>query len=128
MSVNNVILIGRLTSDPEVTVKETGKTVCKWTLAVDRFKKGECDFIPCVTFDKTAELVGNYCGKGNRLYVEGSLRIRKYQDKYYTTVEVRRIEFLESNKEQAKEPNSDFSALGKSEPIASKTFDKEVPF
>lgn len=84
--MNKIMLLGRLTKDPEVKVTSTGKTTTSFSLAVDRPFSGkdgqkEVDFINIVTWNKTAEVVGNNVSKGQRLLVEGRLQIRKYQDK-----------------------------------------------
>ena len=84
--MNKIVLLGRLTRDPEVKVTSTGKTTTSFSLAVDRPFSGkdgqkEVDFINIVAWNKTAEVVGNNVSKGQRLLVEGRLQIRKYQDK-----------------------------------------------
>ena len=84
--MNRIILLGRLVRDPEVRVTPTEKTVCTFTLAVDRpfaSKNGqrEADFINIVTWNKTAELCGNSLTKGQRALVEGRLQIRSYDGK-----------------------------------------------
>lgn len=70
--MNKVVLLGRLTKDPDVKYTQTGKVVTQFTLAVDRpFKDAdgnkETDFIPVAVWGKAAELVGNSCQKGHRL-------------------------------------------------------------
>ena len=87
--MNRIILLGRLVRDPEVRVTPTEKTVCTFTLAVDRpfaSKNGqrEADFINIVTWNKTAELCGNSLTKGQRALVEGRLQIRSYDGKVLT--------------------------------------------
>ena len=79
--MNNINLIGRLTKDAELIVG--GKMpIAKFSLAVARkFKKDEVDFINCVAFGKTAELIEQYTGKGDNLAVSGRLQISKYEDK-----------------------------------------------
>lgn len=84
--MNKIILLGRLVRDPEVRVTPTERTVCTFTLAVDRpftAKNGqhEADFINIVTWNKTAELCGNSLLKGQRALVEGRLQIRSYDGK-----------------------------------------------
>ena len=84
--MNRIILLGRLVKDPDVKVTTSGKTVCAFTLAVDRPFAGkdgkrEADFINIQTWNKTAETVGNYVSKGQRLLVEGRLQIRSYDGK-----------------------------------------------
>ena len=102
--MNSVILIGRMTADPEA--RETqGGTVAKFTVAVDRGKGKEADFIRCVAFSKTAENVTKYSGKGLRVAVEGSIRTGSYTnqsgDKVYTTeVNAYRVEFIDWKEKQ----------------------------
>lgn len=85
--MNIVILKGRLTKDPEI--KTTNDlTIAKYTLAVDRIKKGEADFIPCVCFGKTAEFAQKYLHKGTMIAIEGEIRTGSYErkgEKVYTT-------------------------------------------
>ncbi len=137
--MNKVVLIGRLTKDPEVRYTQNQKVVCQFTLAVDRpFKnqsgEQEADFIPIVLWGKSAELAGNSCVRGNRLAVEGRIQVRTYEDKethktvWMTEVIGDRIEFLERKSNTQTASSSDknakaFSALGKEVP-----FDQAVPF
>lgn len=103
--MNKVILMGRLTKDPEVRYTQTGKVVTQFILAVDRpFKDAdgnkETDFIPVVVWGKAAELVGNSCQKGHRLLVDGRLQIRSYEVKeggkrWATEVIANSVEFIE---------------------------------
>ena len=84
--MNKIILLGRLTRDPEVRYTPTGKVVCQFTLAVDRpfaNQEGqrEADFIPVVIWGKQAETCGNSLTKGQRALVEGRLQIRSYDGK-----------------------------------------------
>lgn len=129
--MNRVVLLGRLTKDPEVRYTTNGKVVATFTLAVDReFKndKGEreADFINCVVWGKAAELIGNSCVKGHRLCVEGRLQIRQYDDKngqrrWITEIVVSGFDFVERrNEAQATKTMTD---MGKDVP-----FDEEVPF
>lgn len=103
--MNKVILMGRLTKEPDVRYTQTGKVVCQFTLAVDRpFKdvdgNKETDFIQVVVWGKIAELVGNSCIKGHRLLVEGRLQIRSYDAKdgtkrWVTEIIANSVEFIE---------------------------------
>lgn len=79
--MNTVNLIGRLTRDPDVRHTQSGHTVARFTLAVDAGKDREADFIPCQAWDKTAELVEKYIGKGRQIGVTGSLKSGSYDDK-----------------------------------------------
>lgn len=84
--INRVILVGRLTADPEIRYTQTGIAVASYRIAVDRaFKSAngekQTDFINCVTWRKQAELMGEYVKKGYLVGVEGSLQMRKFQTK-----------------------------------------------
>lgn len=80
--MNNIQLLGRTTSDLECKVTTSGKSVCTFTLAVVRkYNKDTTDFIPCVIWDKGAEVMSKYVKKGQLIAVDGSLYTRKYQDK-----------------------------------------------
>lgn len=82
---NRILLIGRLTRDPEVRYTPEGHPVASFTLAVDRpFKRNatrEADFIDVAAWRKLAEVVSTYTAKGQLLTVEGRLEIRSYDDK-----------------------------------------------
>lgn len=103
--MNKVILMGRLTRDPEVRYTQTGKVVCQFTLAVDRpfaNQEGqrEADFIAIVVWGKIAELCGNSLTKGQRALVDGRLQIRSYDAKdgtkrWVTEVIANSVEFIE---------------------------------
>ena len=84
--MNKVMLMGRLTRDPEIRYTQNNLPVASFTLAVDRdFKSGsgekETDFINCVAWRNTAEFVGKYFTKGSAAIVAGRLQIRSYTDK-----------------------------------------------
>ena len=83
--LNKVILIGRLTQDPELRYTPNGTAVAKFTLAVNRSFKNkqgerEADFIDIVVWQRQAENCANYLGKGRLVAVEGRLQIRSYDD------------------------------------------------
>lgn len=106
--MNKWIGKGRLTRDPEVRYTQSGKAVATFTLACDRRKgknapKGQptADFISCVAWEKLAETIKNYCGKGKELLVEGHLQTRSYDDKngvkhYVTEAVLTNMEFCGS--------------------------------
>lgn len=111
--MNSIILIGRLTKDPELRYTQAGKAVCSFTLAVDRPYSGEnkeADFINIVVWNKVGENCAQYLKKGRKAAVQGRLQIRSYEDdngkkKYITEVVANSVEFLEfGNKQQ----NEDF--------------------
>ncbi|MGJ0843335.1 single-stranded DNA-binding protein [Clostridium tertium] len=101
--MNKVILIGRLTKDPELNFAAgTGTAVARFTLAVTRpFKKDETDFINCIAFNKRAEAIAQYLTKGRQLAVTGSIRTGSYDAKdgtkrYTTDIVVDSFEFIGS--------------------------------
>lgn len=110
--LNRVILIGRLTRDPELRYTPNGVAVTKFTLAVDRgYKKdgqNEADFIPVVTWKQTAEACANYLAKGRLCAVEGRIQVRHYDNNegkrvYVTEVVADNVRFLESRNQQEAE-------------------------
>ena len=103
--MNKVILVGRLTRDPDVRVAKNDMHVVKFTLAVDRrFKKdGEqtADFISCTAFGKTAEHIEKYYHKGTKTIIEGRIQTGNYTNRdgvnvYTTDVVIENTEFAES--------------------------------
>ena len=105
--MNVVTLVGRITKDMEATfAASTGKAVVKFTLAVDRMKKGEADFIRCVAFDKTAETLANFTGKGSQIAIQGRIQTGSYDNKdglkiFTTDVIVDRFDFCGGKNERA---------------------------
>lgn len=107
MALNKVILIGRLTRDPDVRYSNIdGDQLCiaRYTLAVDRIKRGETDFISCVAFGKNGEFAEKYLKKGMKIAVEGRIQTGSYTDKdgkkvYTTDVVIEGHEFCESKGE-----------------------------
>lgn len=84
MYYNRIILVGRLTRDPELRTTPEGTPLVRFTLAVDRRRGGEeqiTDFFDIVAFNQLAETVANYMTKGRLVLVEGSLRTRTYTDR-----------------------------------------------
>lgn len=125
--MNHVTLIGRLTKDPEVRYTQSGTPVGTFTLAVDRRvqkdKPKEADFIPCVVWGKTAEVVGNWCKKGKQVGVEGRVQTRTYDakdgtKKYVTEVIVSHLELI-GNREGGRAQGA---------PSGNYITDEEVPF
>lgn len=84
--INNVILMGRLTADPEVRTTTTGKSVCSFSIAVERSyaKSGEqrqTDFINIVAWGSTANFISKYFTKGSMIALQGQIQTRNYEDK-----------------------------------------------
>ena len=104
--MNKVILMGRLTRDPDVRYSDQSSAVARFTLAVDRrFKRDgdqqTADFISCVAFGKTGEFIERYCHQGTKLVVEGRIQTGSYTNRdgnkvYTTDVVAENIEFAES--------------------------------
>lgn len=98
--MNKAILVGNLVRDPELKHTQSGKAVCKFTLAIpNRFNKDNTNFIDCVAWNKTAEIAGKYLKKGSKTGVVGSIAIRSYETKdgkkaKATEINVEELEFL----------------------------------
>src|SRR5699024_1415897 len=101
---NNVTLIGRLTKAIDIKATNSGTTVGNFTLAVNRTfgkKEQEADFITCVAFNKTAEIVSQYTDKGSQIAVVGRIQTRNYENKegvriYVTEVVDHQVQLLDS--------------------------------
>ena len=103
--LNRVVLVGRLTRDPEMRVSQSNIAVTSFNLAVNRpftSKNGEqnADFINCVTFRKQAENVNQYVKKGSLVGIDGRIQTRNYENKdgqrvYVTEVVCESVQFLE---------------------------------
>lgn len=87
--MNKVLLLGRLTKDPELRATPSGVSVTSFTVAVNRrFKKDETDFINCIAWRNTAEFISKYFGKGSMIAIVGSIQTGSYEkdgQKHYTT-------------------------------------------
>ena len=102
--MNKVILIGRLTKDPDIRTASNNMTVASFSIAVDRkFKRDgepEADFFNCTAFNKTAEFTEKYCKKGTKMVVEGRVQNDNYEKdgvKHYgVKIMVDSLEFAES--------------------------------
>lgn len=101
--INRVVLIGRLTRDPEIRKTQSGTSVCSFTLAVNRRQNQDgtqdADFINCVAWNKLADNVQLYQKKGNQLGVEGRINTRSYDNQqgqkvYVTEVVAENVQFL----------------------------------
>ena len=103
--MNSVQLVGRFTRDPEVRYANSGTTVARFSVAVDRRFKQEggesADFVNCIAFGKTAEFIEKYFTKGQRIGLNGRIQTGSYTNqegqKIYTTdVVAESVEFVES--------------------------------
>lgn len=134
--MNKVILMGRLTKDPDVRYTQTGKVVCQFTLAVDRpftNQEGqrEADFITIVVWGKIGELCGNSLAKGYKALIDGRLQIRNYEAKdgskrWVTEIIANSVEFIEKKKSIETENVATGGGLDEFAPAV--PFDEEIPF
>lgn len=113
--INRVVLIGRLTKDPELKYTSNGTAVASFTLAVNRpfanqNGEKETDFINCVIWRKQAENVANYLKKGSLAGVEGRLQTRNYEGQdgkrvYITEIVADSVQFLDTRSNNGDSPS-----------------------
>jgi len=107
--MNKVMLLGRLTKDPEIRITENGRVLATFTLAVNRkYEKDVADFLPIITFGKTAEFTEKWLKKGMQIIVVGRIQVRKWETKegenrYSTEIIAEEVEFADSKKQEDKE-------------------------
>ena len=140
--MNNVTLIGRLTKDPELKTTQSGLSICRFTVAVDRYSKDDedkTDFISCVAWRSTAEFICNYFLKGSKIALIGSIQTGSYTDKdgrkvYTTDVNTDKVFFCESKKDgdnNTAAKSSKQRKARKEEPIDDEAFEEisdDLPF
>lgn len=115
--MNSVNLIGRLSNSPQLRITTSGKKICRFSIVVTRrFKNSvgdyEADFINCVAFNKTAELINEYVQKGDLVGVDGRIQTGSYtagdgSKRYTTDVVVENVYFLKSKEKPAHEQVSE---------------------
>ena len=136
--MNKVILIGRLTKEPELRYTTNNIAVTTFTLAVDRIGSEETDFINIVVWRKQAENCQKYLEKGSKVAVEGSIQTRNYEDKngnkrHITEVIAENVQFLDSKSKVKQEVNEYKDASVKTETKALESLnlkitDSDLPF
>ena len=89
--MNQCVFIGNLTADPELRQTQNGKSVVKFTIAINNGKDADgndrpADFVTCQAWNKTAQLVAQWCKKGKPIAVTGALKTDKYKDKNHDDV------------------------------------------
>lgn len=140
--LNSVVLIGRLTKDPELRYTPSGKAVANMRLAVDRGTinqqgERETDFIDVVVWEKQAETVANYLQKGRLVAVQGRLQIRQYttqegQKRERAEVVATTVRFLDSARDHAGGERSGSAPVPRREPGMGSELtlgdDEDVPF
>lgn len=113
--MNQIILIGRLTKEPELRyLPSTGTPTATFSIAVDREYqkdgKKETDFINIEVWNKSAENCANYLSKGSLVAIQGSIRVDNYEKdgerRSYTKVRANRVQFLDSKKDNENKPQS----------------------
>lgn len=106
--MNRVVLMGRLTKNPELRITQSGTKVCSFCVACDRRYqtngKRQADFINCIAWRQTADFIASYFKKGNRIALEGSLQVRSYDDesgnrRYAAEILTEHAEFCEKKSE-----------------------------
>lgn len=131
--MNRVILKGRLARDVELRTTASGKSVASITLAVNRRFQQEgqptADFIPCVAWGKTAEVMSQYLYKGREIALEGRMQIRSYEDKngnkrYVTEVMVDSFEFCGSSNGGGSQQGGESQAAG----FGTEVHGMDIPF
>lgn len=115
--INNVVIVGRLTADPDLKYTASGNATATFSLAVNRNfinveGKRKADFINCVIWKKPAETLANYARKGTLLGVTGRIQTRNYENQqgqrvYVTEVVVENFQFLESKNSDSSQYKSD---------------------
>lgn len=107
MKMNHVVLVGRLTKDPELRYTQTGVAVSTFTLAVDKFngKDKEADFINIVVWNAPAENCAKYLSKGKQAAIQGRIQTRNYEGSdgkkvYVTEIVANEVKFLQSADKQ----------------------------
>lgn len=115
--INKVILMGRLTRDPELRHTNAGTPVCSFTVAVSSGygENAQTDFINCVAWNKTAEFVSKYFGKGKMIIVSGRISARSREDRdgkrnYATEVIAFEVSFGESKGQSGEQSNASGNA------------------
>ncbi len=136
--LNRVVLVGRITKDPEVRMTGSNIAVCSFTIAVNRqFADAngtrQADFINCVVWRAQAENLGKFVKKGSLLGIDGKLQTRSYESetgtKYITEVVCDSIQFLESkndNSEHVNNANTEESYFSSSKKI--EISEEDLPF
>ena len=132
--MNNVVLMGRLTRDPELRYTASGKPVCQFTLAVQRNYKNkegnyDADFINIVMWGSNGERLSNTVNKGQRVLINGQIQVRSYTNKdgdkrWVTEVIANKFEYIENKAAN----EADFEKTFGEEKTVPINYDEEIPF
>ena len=124
--INRVVMVGRMTRDPELRRTGSGAAVTSFTLALNRNYNSadgqQADYISCVVWNKVAENVAQYCSKGSLVGVEGRLRSRTYdnaqgQRVYVTEVVCDSVQFLETRAQRERNQSSMYQGMMNQKPM-----------
>ena len=138
--MNQVILIGNLTRDPELSTTPSGVSVCRFSLAVNRSYKSqdgtqETDFFNIVAWRAQADFCGKYLKKGRKIAVVGSIQNRSYDDKdgnkrYVTEIIASNVEFVtpKQDDDYAQGAEETVSRPKKAKPVLEPISDDDMPF
>ena len=116
--MNNVSLTGRMARDPEIRYTDGGVSIARFTVAVNRRKKDDpADFIGCIAFGKTAELLEKFFHKGMRIGLNGRIQTGSYENRegrkvYTTDIIAEQVEFLDSKSDGNAQPEQKPDANG----------------
>ena len=132
---NKVILIGNVGKDPEIISLESGSKLAKFSLATSKtYKKkdGESNtdtqWHSIVAFDKLAEIIEKYVHQGNRLYLEGEIRYRKHEEKWYTSIHIHDMLMLSKKEDEPVKEASSKAADEKAEQEFIEDKNDDLPF
>ena len=142
--VNKVILIGRLGNDPEMRYMPSGEAVANlsiatsesWTDKTTGTKREKTEWNRVVAFRKLAEIIGQYCKKGDQIYIEGKLQTRKWTDKngqdhYTTEIIADQMQMLGGKEDRGQRERQSEKPGWSPDPQpnpAPQTFDDDIPF
>ena len=138
--LNQVQVIGRLGKDPETRYSASGDAVCSFSVAASESykdksgqKQEKTEWFRCVTYQKLAEICGQYLTKGQLVYISGSLQTRQYKDKQgveksITEVKVRDMKMLGRNDEPKQNAEPKPQAQVTPEPKPMSDLDDDIPF
>ena len=135
--INKVILIGRLTREPELKYIPSGTAVANFSLASNKSftqngeKKESTSFFNCIAWAKLGEIMAQYCKKGHRIGIEGKLQQRSWEDKdgnkrSAVEIVVDNFQFLDSKKDDDSKDNAEGNPVSDEQPQPFDDFD--IPF
>ena len=139
--VNKVIILGRLGNDPDMRYMPSGEAVANLSIATSETwtdkntgeKREKTEWHRVVAFRKLAEIIGQYCKKGDQIYIEGKLQTRKWSDKngqdhYTTEIIADQMQMLGSKEGRVRDTEDKPNTGGNRCPDNPQTFDDDIPF